>query len=101
METILAQVPVLLVSVGIRPPQRLSEVSLKQPVFVTTQDHQVLEEALRTQVSMPNANCCAEQARSEAVRHDHHLQQGRQVFRKNLNIGLLFRHRCVHIWSMF
>ena len=89
-KTILARVLVSFVSVGIRPTQRLSEVSLQQPVFVATQDHQVLEEALRTQVSIPNVNYyCAEQARSVAVRHDHH----RQVFWRNL--GQASKHRAV------
>ena len=53
METMLARVPVSFVSVRILPPQRVSEVSLQQSVFVATQGRQVLEEALRTRVSIP------------------------------------------------
>ena len=67
-------VPVSFVSVGTLPPRRLSEISF-------------LEEALR--ISIHNVNChCAGQARSVAVRHDHHrtfqhCQQGLQVFLEN------------------
>ena len=43
---------------------------MQQPVFASTQDHQVLEGALRTQISIPNVNCCcAGQARLVSVRH--------------------------------
>ena len=82
-ETILGRVPTSFVSVGIVPPQQPSEVSLQQPVFASPQDHQVAEETLRTQVSIPNVNCyCAGQGRLWSVRHGHQqtYQQGRQVF---------------------
>ena len=64
MGTNLARVRVSFVSVGILPPQQLSEVSLQQFVFASPQDHPVPEEALRTPVSIPNVNCsCEGQAR--------------------------------------
>ena len=55
----------------------------QQPVFASPHDHQALEEALRTQVSIPYVNCYRTgQGRLWSVRYDHHwtFQQGRQVF---------------------
>ena len=83
METILAQIPISFVSVGILPAQQLSELPLQQLDFESPQDHQVPEEGLRTRVSSPNVNCCcAGQAQLSSVRHDRHrtFQQVRQVF---------------------
>ena len=77
------------------PRQQLSEVSLQLPVFASPQDHQVPEEALRTQGSIPNVNCfCAGQGRLWSVRHDHHrtCHQGRRCF---------WRFRMADIWFMF
>ena len=57
---------------------------MQQFVVASFQDHQVLEEALRTLVAIPSVNCCfVEQAQSVPVLHDHCRQHRRQVFLGN------------------
>ena len=83
--TILAQAPISIFSVAfLPPPHHQLDVFLQQFVVASSQDHQVLEEALRTLVAIPSVNCCcAGQAQSVPVLRDHCRQHCRQVFLGN------------------
>ena len=55
-------------NVVLHPPQLVSDVSSRQPVFVVTQAHQAPEEALRIRASIHHLNCfCAALSRTVAV----------------------------------
>ena len=70
-----------MVSVGFLPPDQQLDVSLRQLVVASPQDHQVPEEALRTPVAIPSVNCCcAGQVQQCSHEHDRTFQQFRRVF---------------------